>query len=113
MGVVRCFATTGHKRDNTISTAIVFIPNNLIDWQIKGCIEEEITQTLGLHNDVHEAKYTKFNDSDTTKEMTVLDWFLFKILYHPKMKAGMNKEQVKAVFDSVYDELVGAHEDKI
>ncbi len=75
-------------------------------WVIKGCIQEEITQIMGLANDVRGAAYTKFNDADTSKEMTVLDWTLLKILYNPGMKVGMDKKQARQVFDSIYGKLV-------
>lgn len=105
-GGIRCLGTIMTNENHEIYQAVIFIPNSLNDWQTVGCIQEEITQSLGLINDRRGVLYTKFNDSDSTKELTVLDWFLLKALYNPDIKAGMKRNQVKSVFIKLYNNQI-------
>ena len=86
--------------------ATIFIHSSKNMKYITHAIEEELTQCLGIANDYYGFLYTCFNDNDITQEMTHLDWFLLKILYHEKIKPGMTVEEVGAVFDEVYADLI-------
>ena len=69
-------------------------------------ILEEITQSLGLSFD--SKKYTnsifyehKSRDNIHIKEFSNLDKDIIKLLYHPKVKAGLNEKEVKIVIKQI------------
>ncbi|MHA1567466.1 MAG: DUF2927 domain-containing protein [Alphaproteobacteria bacterium] len=76
--------------------AITFIKSDLVPDEQSACIVEEITQLLGLPNDVDGIE-SVFNDDDRHKELTELDRDLVRALYDPAMKAGLPRDQAMSV----------------
>ena len=101
-----CFATvfSEKKKEEDLKLSFIFINILKENSIILSCIQEEITQAMGLSNDIKQfKKSTLFNDSNETKNLTKLDTLLLKILYDPRVKFGMNRREVKKIFTPIYE----------
>jgi hypothetical protein len=68
----------------------------------KHLLREEFTQSLGLAKDSPLYPESIFQaDWTTTTEYTQMDRDLIRLLYHPKMKAGLNKAQADIVLRKI------------
>ncbi len=83
-------------RTNEIIKASVIIPvdQSRSHGKLLACIVEEITQVMGLPNDSELAYPSIFNDYTPDDFLSPLDVVLLKLLYEPKLKSGMNQQQV-------------------
>lgn len=102
-----CLATMRVNSDNSIQSAQIFIPVNQARMHAKllSCIVEELAQVLGLPRDSDAVFPSIFNDRTPNQMLTGLDVTLLKILYHPQIKSGMGKVQLKPVLRSVIDNM--------
>lgn len=69
------------------------------------CAYEELLQALGPINDDESVPWTMFNDEVSKGFFDVYDQYLLNILYHPKIRAGMTREEVRAVLPQVLPEV--------
>ncbi|MBD1556980.1 DUF2927 domain-containing protein [Vibrio sp. S9_S30] len=69
--------------------------------KLLGCIVEEITQLLGLPNDSDKVYPSIFNDKSPEDLLSPLDGLLLKILYHPNLKAGMNRDEAEPIVKQI------------
>ena len=69
------------------------------------CIVEEITQLLGLPNDSDEVYPSIFNDVSSDIYLSPLDYILLKMLYSPRLHAGMSLAEVEQALPAVIDDL--------
>lgn len=69
------------------------------------CIQEEITQALGLTNDSPVANPSIFNDDDQYATLTALDRRLLRLLYHPDLKPGMTLTEAGPIIDRITAQL--------
>ena len=63
----------------------------------KACFHEEIAQGLGLHNDNPAAHPSIFNDDDEFAFLTEQDALLLRILYDPRLPAGMELHEAQPI----------------
>ena len=88
-----CYVRLFSKREgNKLKKSLVFIKSTLSNVALNSCIQEEITQAMGLKNDNKELPY---------------------ILYNENIKQGMNRKEVKRIFDKVYKETIALIDDRI
>lgn len=92
-GAVNCaavlhFAIARHA----IATAFVFLPTDMDGRRIERCVEEEITQSFGLMNDVRGSRLTLFDDDDRQGKtrLTEIDKLFLRVLYDPRIQPGMS-----------------------
>lgn len=71
------------------------------------CYHEEIAQGMGLPNDSPLARPSVFNDDEEFGKLTTHDEMLLRILYDPRIKAGMDLTQARKVAAVVAAELTG------
>lgn len=69
------------------------------------CIYEELLQALGPINDDDDLPWTMFNDEVQMGFFGIYDQYLLNILYDPRIRAGMTKEQVKALLPQVLPDV--------
>jgi hypothetical protein len=69
------------------------------------CIYEELLQALGPINDDDDLPWTMFNDEVQMGFFGLYDQYLLNILYDPRIRAGMTKEQVKALLPEVLPDV--------
>lgn len=58
----------------------------------KSCIQEEMTQALGLANDAPDIRPSIFNDDEEFALLTRHDEFLLKMLYDPRLRDGLTPD---------------------
>lgn len=61
------------------------------------CMVEEILQGLGPVNDDSSLRYSVFNDETGFDYFTQYDRMILNMLYHPDVKPGMTKRQVRSL----------------
>ncbi|WP_429125122.1 DUF2927 domain-containing protein [Aeromonas allosaccharophila] len=93
-----CLANFATNAKHEISRATIIIP---VDYsRAKGrfldCVVEEFTQVMGLPNDSDKVFPSIFNDNSIDSFLTGLDYVLLKLAYHPALKAGMNRDEIRA-----------------
>ncbi len=91
------FATRYDSSDRYIVSGAICIDNVVTGVKRRHLLREELTQVLGLQNDSNayqnsifqqDPQYTPTAYSDTDKEV-------IRLLYDPKVKPGMSRQQVK------------------
>lgn len=86
-----------HPDVHFIRTASVFIPN-VKSTLFNRCAVEELTQTLGLPNDILDSPITRFNERpDGPPELTIFDQLFLRILYNPTITPGLAGEELRAL----------------
>jgi len=102
-----CLGQFSLAADASIARAVVIIPVDRASAHAKlvDCIVEEITQVLGLPNDSDQVFPSIFNDKSVNSLLSGLDYLLLKMLYDPRVKAGMNLAQAAPVLKTIADEF--------
>lgn len=59
----------------------------------RACVVEEITQLMGLINDVPGLKFSIFSDDSAHVDLTAEDRWMLRMLYDPAIKAGMGPDE--------------------
>lgn len=75
------------------------------DFVFLDCAYEELLQSLGPINDTNSVPWTMFNDQVSMGFFDIYDQYLLNILYDPRIKPGMNVEEVKAVLPEVLPDV--------
>jgi Protein of unknown function (DUF2927) len=81
------------------SDVILTVDNG--DFVFFDCAYEELLQSLGPINDTSSVTWTMFNDNVSMGFFDIYDQYILNILYEPRIKAGMNVAEVKAVLPDV------------
>jgi hypothetical protein len=71
------------------------------DFVFYDCIYEELLQALGPINDDATVPFSMFNDDVQMGFFDVYDQYILNILYHPRIRPGMSRDEVKAVLPEV------------
>jgi len=98
-----CMANFTLGQHDEITKAVVIIPVDQAQMHrsLVTCIVEEITQVLGLPNDSDSVYPSIFNDNSPNELLTGLDGLLLKLLYHPRLKAGMREQEVRPIIRKI------------
>ena len=89
------------------TSAVALIRGEHPDLLRLACIHEEIAQGLGLPNDSPQARPSIFNDDDEFGLLTGHDENLLRILYDPRLRAGMTAADAAPIARQIAEELVG------
>ena len=90
---------------NTYTAAVAVIRAENPDLLRLSCIHEEMAQALGLANDSRNARPSIFNDDDEFALLTQHDELLLKMLYDPRLTAGMTATMTAPVSRIIAREL--------
>jgi hypothetical protein len=101
------YAISDRRNPDSYSGAVAFIRAEHPDLFRLSCIHEEIAQGLGLRNDSPTLRPSIFNDDDEFALLTSHDEMLLKILYDPRLKAGVTAEAARPVVRILSRELLG------
>ncbi|MCV0426288.1 MAG: DUF2927 domain-containing protein [Roseibium sp.] len=71
------------------------------EFLFKRCLVEEILQGLGPMNDDEDLTHSVFNDSSRHSRFTVFDQIILNMLYDPRIKPGMSKQQTQQILPLV------------
>jgi hypothetical protein len=98
---------SGFRKDDTyrITRSEVIIVVDAGDFIFYDCAYEEILQSLGPINDDDSVPWTMFNDNVQMGFFDVYDQYLLNLLYHPRMRPGMNRDEARAVVGEILPEV--------
>ena len=104
---IQCLAMTSVEADTNgnIVSALIIIRSELPTLLKKACIQEEISQGLGLSNDSHLARPSIFNDDDEFATLTEFDKILLKILYDKRLQSGSSFQYSSDIIKQISIEL--------
>ena len=85
---VHCFFSPGISRNFDIQRSVVYINIALSEKMQTTCLQEEITQSLGLFNDYTDSQYYSFNNVVSPKQLTIHDKILLSSLYDRAYSPG-------------------------
>jgi hypothetical protein len=83
----------------------VFLIADRGDFIFYDCAYEELLQSLGPINDTAKVPWTMFNDAVHMGFFDVYDQYILNILYHPKVRPGMTRAQVRALLPEIMPEV--------
>lgn len=88
-----------------IGGAIVTIDSRLGEDHIRRCIVQEITQALGLPNDIDDPDGTVFSSGSTRTTLSESDRNIVRILYDPRLEPGMTRAEAMPIVRQIAAEL--------
>jgi hypothetical protein len=97
----QCLSGFGKDRHYRIRHAEVILPVDASDFIFYDCAYEELLQALGPINDDSSVPWTMFNDDVQMGFFDVYDQYLLNILYDPRIRPGMTKEEVGKLLPQV------------
>jgi hypothetical protein len=83
----------------------VYVVADRGDFIFYDCIYEELLQSLGPINDTDKVPWTMFNDRVQMGFFDVYDQYILNILYHPRVRPGMSREQVRALLPEIMPDV--------
>lgn len=101
-----CFFLKWQTPDNAIVKAIVVANVEMEPARIDSCLLEELTQVMGLPNDVQTYWKTLFNPTDVSFAHSPWDALYLRTLYDPRLKPGMAADKVRAVVRPIFAEAL-------
>jgi len=96
-----CLSGIGKDERFRIRRAEVILPVDAKEFTFYDCAYEELLQALGAINDDRSVPWTMFNDEVQMGFFDIYDQYLLNILYDPRIRPGMTKDEVNAVLPEV------------
>jgi hypothetical protein len=97
----QCLSGIGKDKQYRIRRAEVLLPVDAGEFTFYDCAYEELLQALGTINDDRSVPWTMFNDDVQMGFFDVYDQYLLNILYDPRVRPGMTKEEVDGLLPEV------------
>jgi len=97
----QCLSGIGKDERFRIRRAEVILPVDAGDFTFYDCAYEELLQALGAINDDRSVPWTMFNDEVQMGFFDIYDQYLLNILYDPRIRPGMTKDEVDALLPEV------------
>jgi hypothetical protein len=91
------------RRDDTfrIANAEVILVADAGDFVFYDCAYEELLQALGPINDDSSVRWSMFNDKVHLGFFGVYDQYILNVLYHPRIRPGMTRADVEALYEKI------------
>lgn len=101
-----CMATFATERKGSITRAVAMIPVDAARARgdLVACMVEELTHAMGLPNDSLKVFPSIFSRKSSHEFLTGLDHLMLKMLYDPRVKAGMSEKIVRPILQAIADE---------
>jgi hypothetical protein len=98
---------SGFRKDEELRIlhSDVFLVADRGDFIFYDCVYEEMLQSLGPINDTAKVRWTMFNDDVQMGFFDIYDQYILNILYHPKVRPGMTRAQVRALLPEIMPEV--------
>ena len=93
--------------DDSLAVGLIFVKAELSGNFRRACLTEEFTQVFGLINDDPEARPSIFNDDQEFIELTRHDEYLLKVLYDPRLRAGMTEAEARPLVHRIVQDIPG------
>jgi hypothetical protein len=98
----QCLSGIAKDSRYRIRRAEVILPVDGGEFAFYDCAYEEMLQALGAINDDRSVPWTMFNDDVQMGFFDVYDQYLLNILYDPRIRPGMTKEEVGRLLPDVF-----------
>lgn len=95
------YALSSADKPTDYSGAVILIKSEHAQIMRDSCIQEEMTQALGLANDGPEIRPSIFNDDEEFAILTRHDEALLKMLYDPRLRVGMTPDHARPLLKQV------------
>jgi hypothetical protein len=94
---------SGFRKDDSfrILHSDVLLVGDAGDFVFYDCTYEELLQALGPINDDATVPWSMFNDDVQMGFFDIYDQYLLNILYDPRIRPGMTRDQVKALLPEI------------
>jgi hypothetical protein len=98
---------SGFRKDDSfrILHADVILVADAGEFVFFDCVYEELLQALGPINDDATLPWSMFNDNVQLGFFGVYDQYLLNMLYHPRIRPGMTRDEVAAVLPLILPEV--------
>ncbi len=97
----QCLSGIAKDQNYRIRRAEVILPADADEFSFYDCAYEELLQALGIINDDNSVPWTMFNDDVQMGFFDVYDQYLVNILYDPRVRPGMTKDEVDKLLPQV------------
>jgi DUF2927 family protein len=97
----QCLSGIGKDSRYRIRRAEVILPVDAGEFTFYDCAYEELLQALGAINDDRSVPWTMFNDDVQMGFFDIYDQHLLNILYDPRIRPGMTKDEVSKLLPEV------------
>lgn len=98
---------SGFRKDSAfrITRSTVILVTDVDEFTFYDCAYEELLQALGPINDDPSVPWSMFNDDVQKGFFDIYDQLLLNILYHPRIRPGMTKNEVHAILPEVLPQV--------
>jgi len=100
-----CYFLSWKQPPSRIVKALIAVDMTKDIAVLNSCLLEELTQSLGLPNDSDALRPSIFSDRDRLYDLGPQDRVLLYALYHPRMKAGLPREEALEVAREIFNGL--------
>jgi DUF2927 family protein len=97
----QCLSGFAEDGEHRIRRAEVLLTVGESDFDFFDCAYEELLQALGPINDDSSVPWTMFNDEVQMGFFDVYDQYILNILYDPRVRPGMTRQQIRELFPEV------------
>jgi hypothetical protein len=101
----QCLSSLNPSETSAILNSHVILVVDVSDFVFLDCAYEELLQALGPINDDSSVPWTMFNDDVSMGYFGIYDQYLLNILYHPRIRPGMTREDVRRVLPEILPEV--------
>ena len=95
----------GSGLSGVLTTGSVFIEADMPDLVLQTCLEEELSQVLGLADDHDQVRPSIYNDDQEFAFLTEHDALLLRILYDERLRPGMSGDVAMPIVQRIASEL--------
>ncbi|PIR39917.1 MAG: hypothetical protein COV35_00430 [Alphaproteobacteria bacterium CG11_big_fil_rev_8_21_14_0_20_39_49] len=93
------------RHDYEMGGIILFLPEKYSNKNSIICTQKNVYLSFGIDITKENLSYSSL-DQDKNEKITILDQLLLRILYNPKLKAGMRASEIKVFFNEIYNEEI-------
>lgn len=101
----QCLSGFSKDAEYRIVHSDVYLVADKGDFIFYDCVYEELLQSMGPINDTSSVPWTMFNDDVQAGFFDVYDQYILNIMYHPRVRAGMTREEVRALLPQIMPEV--------
>ena len=91
-----------YTQTNEIHTARIGCRSDIPQSERNSVLVEEIVNALGISDTFLREDSITYQYSNENTALSNVDWTLLKLLYHPDVKCGMDREQCASVIQKLY-----------
>ena len=101
----QCLSGFVKDADYRITRSEVILVVDAGELVFRDCAYEELLQALGPINDDSTVPWTMFNDNVQKGFFGVYDQYLLNILYHPRVRPGMTRAEMRALLPQIMPDV--------